>query len=344
MATDIRPEAKVKSFGVNMESDLALEFLRVVEKAAIASARTMGQGDRPLADQVATEAMRQTMDTVPMRGNIVIGEGERDEAPMLYIGEKVGAEFPDGRQVPEIDIAVDPLEGTNLCATGAPGAITVLAASEKGGLLNAPDCYMEKIVVGPSCKHAVDLDAPVADNLKNIARRLQRGVDDLVVIVLDRPRHETLIADIRKAGARIKLIGDGDLSAGIAAAVIGTGVHCVMGSGGAPEGVITAAAIRCLNGYMLGRLVINKPELEERIARMGIKDKKRIYEAQDLAPGSQMVFAATGVTDGSLMKGVRFFGEGIRTSSVIMTLRTGKVRFIESIHLEKGTEVKVRFA
>lgn len=344
MATDIRPEAKVKSFGVNMESDLALEFLRVVEKAAIASARTMGQGDRPLADQVATEAMRQTMDTVPMRGNIVIGEGERDEAPMLYIGEKVGAEFPDGRQVPEIDIAVDPLEGTNLCATGAPGAITVLAASEKGGLLNAPDCYMEKIVVGPSCKHAVDLDAPVADNLKNIARRLQRGVDDLVVIVLDRPRHENLIADIRKAGARIRLIGDGDLSAGIAAAVIGTGVHCVMGSGGAPEGVITAAAIRCLNGYMLGRLVINKPELEERIARMGITDKKRIYEAQDLAPGSQMVFAATGVTDGSLMKGVRFFGEGIRTSSVIMTLRTGKVRFIESIHLEKGTEVKVRFA
>jgi len=344
MATETRPEAKVKSFGVNIESDLALEFLRVVEKAAIASARTMGQGDRPMADQAATEAMRQTMDTVPMRGNIVIGEGERDEAPMLYIGEKVGAEFPDGRQVPEIDIAVDPLEGTNLCATGAPGAITVLAASEKGGLLNAPDCYMEKIVVGPSCKHSVDLDAPVADNLKNIARRLQRGVDDLVVIVLDRPRHEKLIADIRKAGARIKLIGDGDLSAGIAAAVIGTGVHCVMGSGGAPEGVITAAAIRCLNGYMLGRLVINKPELEERIAKMGIKDKNKVYEAQDLAPGNQMIFAATGVTDGALMKGVRFFGEGIRTSSVIMTLKTGRVRFIESIHLEKGADVKVRFA
>jgi fructose-1,6-bisphosphatase II len=343
MATDTRPEGKVKTFGVNMESDLALEFLRVVEKAAIASARTMGQGDRPLADQVATEAMRQVMDSVPMRGNIVIGEGERDEAPMLYIGEKVGAEFPDGRQVPEIDIAVDPLEGTNLCATGAPGAITVLAASEKGGLLHAPDCYMEKIVVGPSCKHAIDLDAPVADNLKNIARRLQRGVDDLVVIVLDRPRHEKLIADIRKAGARIKLIGDGDLSAGIAAAVIGTGVHVVMGSGGAPEGVITAAAIRCLNGYMLGRLVVNKPELEERIAKMGIKDKNKIYEAQDLAPGSQMIFAAAGVTDGALMKGVRFFGEGIRTSSVIMTLKTGRVRFIESIHLEKGADVKVRF-
>ena len=342
MPTQTRPEPHAKSFGENIESDLALEFLRVVEKAAIASARTMGQGDRPLADRVATEAMRKVMDTVPMRGTIVIGEGERDEAPMLYIGEQVGGSFPDGREVPHIDIAVDPLEGTNLCATGAPGAITVLAASEKGGLLHAPDCYMEKIVVGPSCKNAVELDAPVADNLRNIARRLHRGVDDLVVIVLDRPRHEKLINDIRKAGARIKLIGDGDLSAGIAAAVIGTGVHAVMGSGGAPEGVITAAAIRCLNGYMLGRLVV-KPDQEERLARMGIKDKNRIYEAEDLAPGKQLIFAATGVTDGALLKGVRFFGEGTRTSSVILTLRTGKVRFVESIHLEKGPDVKVRF-
>jgi fructose-1,6-bisphosphatase class II len=288
--------------------------------------------------------MRETMDTVPMHGTIVIGEGERDEAPMLYIGEQVGGTFPDGSQVPAVDIAVDPLEGTNLCATGAPGAITVLAASEKGGLLHAPDCYMEKIIVGPSCKNAVELDAPVVDNLKNIARRLERDVEDLVVIVLDRPRHEKLITDIRNAGARIRLIGDGDLSAGIASAVIGTGVHAVMGSGGAPEGVITAAAIRCLNGYMQGRLVINKPELEERIARMGIKDKKKIYEAEDLAPGKQLIFAATGVTEGALLKGVRFFGEGTRTSSVILTLRTGKVRFIESIHLEKGPDVKVRFA
>src|SRR5579872_894171 len=343
MATDTRPEGKVRSFGQNIESDLASRFLRVVETAAIASARTMGQGERKLSDQVATEAMRQTMDSIPMRGTIVIGEGERDEAPMLYIGEKVGAEFPDGRDVPEVDIAVDPLEGTNLCATGAPGAITVLAASERGGLLNAPDCYMEKIVVGPSCKDAVDLDAPVADNLRNIAKRMARDVEDLVVIVLDRPRHEKLIHDIRAAGARIRLIGDGDLSAGIAAAVIGTGVHAVMGSGGAPEGVITAAAIRCLNGYMLGRLVIDKPELEERIARMGIKDKNRIYEAEDLAPGKQLIFAATGVTEGALLKGVRFFGEGTRTSSVILTYRTGKVRFIDSIHLEKGPDVKVRF-
>src|SRR6201993_3109494 len=344
MGTETRPEGKARCFGEKIESDLASRCLRVVEMAAIASARTMGQGERSLSDQVATEAMRKTMDTVPMHGTIVIGEGERDEAPMLYIGEKVGAEFPDGREVPEVDIAVDPLEGTNLCATGAPGSITVLAAAERGGLLHAPDCYMEKIVVGPSCKNAVDLDAPVGQNLKNIAKRLERDVEDLVVIVLDRPRHEKLISEIRAAGARIKLIGDGDLSAGIAAAVIGTGVHAVMGSGGAPEGVITAAAIRCLNGYMLGRLVINKPELEERIARMGIRDKNKIYEAQDLAPGNQMIFAATGVTDGALMKGVRFFGEGIRTSSVIMTLKTGRVRFIDSIHLEKGADVKVRFS
>ena len=336
-------KAVAKSYGENIESDLALELVRVVENAAIASARTMGKGDRKLADQVATETMRETMDTIPMRGRIVIGEGERDEAPMLYIGEKVGAEFPNGTEVPEIDIAVDPLEGTNLCATGAPGSITVLAASEKGGLLHAPDCYMEKIVVGPSCKGAVHLDASVEDNLKNIAKRLDRDVEDLVVIVLERPRHEKLIEDIRRTGARIRLIGDGDLSAGIAAAVIGTGVHVVMGSGGAPEGVLTAAAIRCLNGYMQGRLII-KPEQEERVAKMGIKDPKRIYEAEDLAPGNQIIFAATGVTDGALMKGVRFFGEGTRTSSVVLTLKTGKVRFLESIHLEKGPDVKIRFA
>jgi fructose-1,6-bisphosphatase II len=246
--------------------------------------------------------------------------------------------------VPEVDIAVDPLEGTNLCATGAAGSITVLAASDAGGLLHAPDCYMEKIVVGPSCKGAVDLDASVAENLGNIARRMDRAVQDLTVVVLDRPRHEKLIEDIRAAGARIRLISDGDLSAGIAAAVIGTGVHAVMGTGGAPEGVITAAAIRCLNGYMLGRLIINKPELEERIARMGIRDKNRIYRAEDLAPGNQLIFAATGVTDGALLKGVRFFGEGTRTSSIVLTLMTGKVRFIESIHLTKKDDVKVRFA
>src|SRR6202022_2114855 len=343
MATQLRPEGKARSFGENIESDLASRFLRVVEVAAIASARTMGQGERKFSDQVATEAMRRTMDTIPMRGTIVIGEGERDEAPMLYIGEKVGAEFPDGTEVPEVDIAVDPLEGTNLCATGAPGAITVLAASESGGLLNAPDCYMEKIVVGPSCKGAVDIDAPVIDNLKNIAKRMGRDVEDLGVIVLDRPRHEKLIADIRKAGARIRLIGDGDLSAGISSAVVGTSVHAVMGTGGAPEGVLTAAALRCLNGQILARLVVAKPQDAERLAKMGVKDHKRIYDTEDLAPGKKMIFACCGVTDGNLLKGVRFFGEGVRTTSMILTLDDRQVRFIASVHLEKRPDVKVRF-
>src|SRR6201997_2517453 len=330
MATQTRPEGKARIYGENIESDLAARFLRVVEVAAIASAHTMGQGDRRLSDQVATEAMRKSMECIPMHGTIVIGEGERDEAPMLYIGEKVGAEFPDGTEVPEIDIAVDPLEGTNLCATGAPGAITVLAASEKGGLLNAPDCYMEKIVVGPSCKDAVDLDAPVAENLKAIARRLSRDVADLVVVVLDRPRHEKLIDDIRKAGARIRLITDGDLSAGIAAAVIGTGVHVVMGTGGAPEGVLTAAALRCLNGEILARLVV-PAQHTDRIEKMGIKDPKRIYGTEDLAPGKKIIFACTGVTEGNLLKGVRFFGEGVRTMSMILTLDDRQVRFIVSL-------------
>src|SRR6202158_42531 len=328
-----------------MEEQLSLDFLRVVENAAIAAARTMGFGDRHHADEVAVEAMRKTMDSVEIDGTIVIGEGERDEAPMLYIGEKVGlATHAPKSLFPQVDIAVDPLEGTNLCATGAANSIAVLAASDRGGLLHAPDLYMEKMVVGPSCKGAVDLDAPVSDNLKSIAKRLERDVEDLVVVVLDRPRHEKIIADIRAAGARIRLIGDGDLSAGISSAVVGTGVHAVMGIGGAPEGVLTAAAIRCLNGYMLGRLVVDKPELEERIAKMGIKDKKKIYEAGDLAPGKQMIFAATGVTEGALLKGVRFFGEGTRVSSVILTLKTGRVRFIESIHLDKGPDVKVRFS
>src|SRR5512144_66613 len=326
-----------------MESDLALEFLRVVENAAIASAKTMGLGDRQYADQVATTAMRQTLETVPMHGTIVIGEGERDQAPMLFIGERVGTALPAPVTVPAIDIAVDPLEGTNLCATGGPGAMTVLAAAETGGLLHAPDCYMEKLIVGPSCKGVIDLEAPVADNLAAIAHRLERDIDDLVVVVLDRPRHHALITAIRQAGARIRLISDGDLSAGIAAAVIGTGVHAVMGIGGAPEGVLTAAALRCLNGFMLGRLVIDPPHLEERLAAMGITDPQKIYTAEDLAPGSQLIFAATGVTEGPLLRGVRFFGEGIRTSSLILTRHTGKVRFIDSIHLENPAQAKVRF-
>ena len=343
MATKVQEEPVVHlqhDPTANLETDLALEFLRVVEEAAIACAKTMGQGDRKHADQVATEAMRTVMDSVPMDGTIVIGEGERDEAPMLYIGEKVGQR--DGGNYPAVDIAVDPLEGTNLCATGSPGAITVLAASEKGGLLHAPDCYMEKIVVGPSCKGLIELDAPVAHNLAVIAKVLGRRVEDLVIIILDRPRHEKLINEIRKAGARIQLITDGDLSPGVAAAMLGSGVHAVMGSGGAPEGVLTAAAIRCLNGYMVGRLTGYTPEQAERMKDMGITDPKRVYTAEDLAPGKNIIFAATGVTDGTLLKGVRFFGDGVRTTSLVMKLYKRKVRFIETIHVDKRPDVKVR--
>jgi fructose-1,6-bisphosphatase class II len=327
-----------------MEQQLSLEFLRVVERAAIACARTMGLGDRHKSDQVAVEAMRHEMDTVEMDGQIVIGEGERDEAPMLYIGEKVGAAVHNSNgNLPRIDIAVDPLEGTNLCATGEPNAITVLAASEPGGLLHAPDLYMEKLIVGPNCKGAVELDAPPEHNLRAIAKRLDRDVDDLVVTVLDRPRHQQLIADIRKTGARIRLISDGDLSAGIAAAVSDMGVHAVMGSGGAPEGVLTAAALRCLNGEILARLVVSKPEHQERIEKMGIKDPKRVYRTEDLAPGKKMIFACTGVTPGNLLRGVRFFGGGIRTQSLVMTFHERQIRFIDSVHVEPGSDVRLRF-
>jgi fructose-1,6-bisphosphatase class II len=330
-----------------MEADLSLEFLRVVEQAAIACAHTMGQGDRHASDQVAVEAMRRVMDTVPIDGTIVIGEGERDEAPMLYIGEKVGMAHAlrggSASGFPQVDIAVDPLEGTNLCATGASNAIAVLAASTHGGLLHAPDLYMEKLVVGPSSKDQVSLDAPVHENLKAIARCLGRSVEDLVVIVLDRPRHDKLIADIRATGARIRLIGDGDLSAGITAAVVGSGVHAVMGTGGAPEGVLTAAAMRCLNGEIFARLVVTKPEHEERCRAMGIADFKKVYRARDLAPGSRIIFAATGVTDGTLMRGVRFFGDGVRTSSVIMQNDPHQIRFIDSIHVAASKDVKIHF-
>src|SRR5215475_14563196 len=321
--------------------DLSLEMLRVVEDAAVASARTMGMGDGKASDQAAVEAMRRCLDTLAIEGTIVIGEGERDEAPMLYIGEKVGATGCAAAMT--VDIAVDPLEGTNLCATGGAGAITVLAASESGGLLNAPDCYMEKLVVGPAAKGAVDLDAPVKHNLKAIARRLGRGVDDLVVVVLDRPRHERLIADIREAGARIRLISDGDLSAGIAAAVAGTGVHAVMGSGGAPEGVLTAAALRCLNGEILGRLVVKDDAQKERMHQMGIKDVNKIYSTRELAPGSRLVFSACGVTDGNLLQGVRFTGDGAHTQSIVMNSNPARVRFVDTTHLENKPDVKVRF-
>jgi fructose-1,6-bisphosphatase class II len=321
--------------------DLSLEMLRVVENAAVASARTMGMGDPNASDQAAVESMRRCLDTLAIEGTIVIGEGERDEAPMLFIGERVGAASNGGTMT--VDIAVDPLEGTNLCATGGAGAITVMAASERGGLLHAPDCYMEKIVVGPAAKGAVDIDAPVKQNLKAIARRLGRGVDDLVVVVLDRPRHAKLIADIREAGARIRLISDGDLSAGIAASVAGTGVHAVMGSGGAPEGVLTAAALRCLNGEIQGRLVVKDDAQKERMQAMGITDVHRIYSAPELAPGHNLVFAACGVTGGDLLQGVRFTGDGVHTQSIVMNSNPARVRFVDTTHLENKPDVKVRF-
>jgi fructose-1,6-bisphosphatase II / sedoheptulose-1,7-bisphosphatase len=329
-----------------MDSDLSLEFLGVVEQAAIACAHTMGLGDWRKSDQAAVETMRKCMDEVPINGTIVIGEGERDEAPMLYIGEKVGLGAVSERvaaRLPAIDIAVDPLEGTNLCATGAPNAIVVLAASNRGGLLHAPDLYMQKLVVGPAAKDSVNLDASVRDNLRAIARALDRDVEDLVVMVLDRPRHAQLIDEIREAGARIRLISDGDLSAGIAAAVVGSGVHAVMGIGGAPEGVLTAAAMRCLNGEIFARLMVAKPEHEARCRAMGISDFGKVYTSKDLACGDHIIFAATGVTDGTLMKGVRFFGGGVRTSSLIMQSRPSRIRFIDTIHVEQTATVNVRF-
>ncbi|HMQ02525.1 MAG TPA: class II fructose-bisphosphatase [Pyrinomonadaceae bacterium] len=341
------------------ERELSLDFLRVTEAAAIESAKTMGQGDRKHSDHVAVEAMREVMDSVPMRGRIVIGEGERDEAPMLYIGEELGGgAFSDEARAefPEVDIAVDPLEGTNLCALGANNAIAVLAASERGGLLNAPDIYMDKIVVGPSCRGAVDIDAPVADNLKNIARRLGRDIEDLTVICLDRPRHKQLVADVRAAGARIRLISDGDLSAGISAAVAGTNIHALMGIGGAPEGVITAAAMKCLNGEILSKFVFDperlgvdrtkvppREESVDRIRGMGINDPDKVFDTNDLAPGKKVIFAATGVTDGSLLRGVRFFGEGKRTHSVVMTTDNKSIRFVDTVHVEGGPDAVIRF-
>jgi fructose-1,6-bisphosphatase class II len=341
------------------ERELSLDFLRVTEAAAIESAKTMGQGDRKHSDHVAVEAMREVMDMVPMRGRIVIGEGERDEAPMLYIGEEVGGgNYPDEarKEFPEVDIAVDPLEGTNLCALGANNAIAVLAASERGGLLNAPDIYMDKIVVGPSCRGAIDIDAAVKDNLKAIARKLSRDIEDLTVMVLDRSRHRKLIADVRAAGARIRLIGDGDLSAGISAAVAGTNIHALMGIGGAPEGVLTAAAMKCLNGEIQARLVFDPERLDvdkskvppaetvlARLREMGINDPNKVYDTGDLAPGKKIIFVATGVTDGSLLRGVRFFGSGRRTHSLVMTTESRHIRFVDTVHVEGGPDTVIRF-
>jgi fructose-1,6-bisphosphatase II len=316
-----------------MEQLLALEMIRVTEAAAIASARFMGRGARDEADLAATEAMRRAMDETELAGTIVIGEGERDEAPMLYIGEQVGRHEPGGA-VAAIDIAVDPLEGTNLVATGQGGALTVLAASETGGLTHAPDTYLEKLAVGPVAAGCVDITRPPAENAHRIAEALRRRVSDITVIILDRPRHTDLIAEVRSTGARIKLITDGDVSAAISCAVQGTGVHAVMGIGGAPEGVITAAALRCLGGEIQARFRFRNDEERERATRMmGHADESKVFRTEDLAGGEELVFAATGVTAGELLQGVRFFGGGARTHSLVMAYRTKQVRFVDTVHM-----------
>lgn len=327
---------------MSLDRTFEQDFIRVTEKAAVAAAQTMGRGDRRGSDHVAVEAMRAELDTLDIAGRVVIGEGERDEAPMLYVGEEVGrlkgrpeeAEAEAGAAV--VDIAVDPLEGTNLCATGASGAIAVLAAAERGGLLHAPDTYMDKIVVGPTARGRIDIDAPVAENLRNLADAFNRDVDEVTVVVLDRERHTELIADIRAAGARIRLIGDGDLSAGISAAVRGTGVHAVFGIGGAPEGVLTAAAMRCLGGEIQARLVATNEGQRQRLESLGFTDLSKVYHTEDLAPGTQILFSATGVTDGELLKGVRFFGGGRRTSTLYMSCTQNIIRFVDTIHREDG--------
>ena len=305
--------------------------LAATEAAALAAARQMGRGDNHGADQAAVEAMRTAMDAADLSGTIVIGEGERDEAPMLYIGEKVGN--PEAAVM--IDIAVDPLEGTNLVATGAPNAITVLAASEPGGLMHAPDTYLRKLVVGPGVAGHVSIHDPVDATIRIIAARLGRAVSDITVVVLDRPRHEQLIADLRASGARIKLIPDGDLTAGISAAVSGTGVHAVMGIGGAPEGVLTAAALKCLGGEIQATFEWRSDEERERGREMGVAvdDPDRVYTTNDLASGENVVFCATGVTDGELLRGVRFFGGGARTHSLVMSRAQGQVSFVDTVHM-----------
>jgi fructose-1,6-bisphosphatase II len=312
-----------------MDRNLALEVVRVTEAAALASARFVGLGDHDGADQAATEAMRGTFGSLHIRGTVVIGEGERDEAPMLYIGEEVGDGAPDA---PAVDIAVDPLEGTNLCASGAPGALAVVAMAEHGRFLNAPDTYMEKIAVGPNIgPGVVDIRRSATENLAAIARKKGVDVEDLTAVILERPRHAALIAEVRAAGARIRLIGDGDVGGAIATSDPDAGIDVLMGIGGAPEGVLAAAALRCMNGYMQGILRPRNDAEIARAARMGIADIHHVFEIDELASGDVM-FAATGITGGFLLRGVRFFPDGAQSSSLVMRSRTGTVRRINTRH------------
>jgi fructose-1,6-bisphosphatase II len=310
---------------------LSLGLARVSEAAALASAGLIGRGDEKAADQAAVNAMRDQLNLLDIAGVVVIGEGERDEAPMLYIGEQVGTPGSDVA----IDIAVDPLEGTNLVATGSANATAVLAASEAGGLMHAPDTYLRKLIVGPQVKGQVSINDPAATILATIADRLGRNIWDLTVVILERPRHEELIAEVRATGARIKLISDGDLTAGISVAVSGTGVHAVMGTGGAPEGVLTAAALKCLGGEIQAQFRWRSDEEKERARKMGVDvdDTERVYFTDDLARGEDIVFCATGVTDGELLRGVHFFGGGARTHSLLMSHARGEVRFVDTVHM-----------
>lgn len=309
-----------------MKRELTMEFVRVTEAAAIASARLMGRGDKIGADQAAVDAMRKAFNHVGISGTIVIGEGEMDEAPELYIGEQVGSGGP------EVDIAVDPVEGTNLVAKGLPGSIAVMAIAPKGCLLHAPDMYMDKIAVGPRGKGCIDINAPVKDNLKALAKAMNRKMEDLVVVVLDRERHAKIIRETREAGARIKLISDGDVSPIVSAGIEGSGVHMVLGIGGAPEGVIAAAAMKCLGGDMQARLWPENKEDEQRAAKMGVTDINKVLTLDDLVRGSDVFFTATAITDSEMLKGTHYFGEGVRTNSISMRSSTGTVRFIDAIH------------
>ncbi len=309
-----------------MDRNYAMEFVRVTEMAAIESARLMGRGDENQADQAAVTAMRKMFNSIDFDGRVVIGEGERDEAPMLYIGEKVGT----GKGA-RLDLALDPLEGTTICAKGGNNSISVIAVAEDGNFLHAPDTYMEKIAVGADAANAIDLSASPTQNLKEIAKAKKTEVQNLTVIILDRPRHADLIAEVRRAGARIWLIGDGDVSAAISAAIPNSGVDVLMGTGGAPEGVIAAAAIRCIGGNMQGRLKPRNQEEIDRAARMGIKEIHRIWQLEEMAKGNVM-FCATGVTQGNFLDGVKFTAGGASTHSIIMRSETGTVRDIRATH------------
>ena len=311
-----------------MDRNLALEVVRVTEAAALAASSLVGRGDKEAADQAAVDAMRDALNSLHIKGRVVIGEGERDEAPMLYIGEEVG----DGKG-PKIDIALDPLEGTEITAAGGPNAMAVIAMTDEGGFLNAPDVYMQKIAVGPSVNPDIlDLDAPIGDVLQKLAKEKGGSVNELMVCILDRPRHEEIIRGVREAGARITLIGDGDVSAVIATAEAETGIDLYVGTGGAPEGVLAAAALQCIGGSMLGRLIFRTDDERDRAERWGITDLNKIYATDDLAKGDNVMFAATGVTDGTMLRGVRRYAGGAKTSSLMMRSKSGTVRRIEATH------------